>query len=194
LELVAARERGDAGVLGRLLVAYPTQVGELSEFNASLIATTSYEAETPTPEVDALAERARRRAFTAVFPVQTASAAAAAAVASLQALRKARNLTPRALANRLGLGVDVLSSLERGLIRAASVPERLVRTLGETLGISTEQVQSVLQAQAMSLPALLRSTEGGSKNAAALPELDFAQAVHLSPNMSDEQKANWLGE
>jgi len=194
VEMVAARERGESGALGRLLVAHPAHVAELTEFSASLIATTSYEAETPTPEVDALAARARVRAFAAVFPAPAISAPAAVAAASLQALRKARNLSPRALANRLGLGVDVLSSLERGLIRAASVPERLVRALGEALGTSGEQVQSVLQAQAMSLPALLRSTEGGSKNAEALPELDFAQAVRLSPNMTEDQKTDWLSE
>src|SRR5262245_9674027 len=134
MELVAARELGESSVLSRLLLAYPAQVAELTEFSASLIATTSYETETPTPEVDAVAERARVRAFAAVFPAQVTSAPAAVAAASLQALRKARNLTPRALANRLGLGVDVLSSLERGLIRAASVPERLLHALGDALG------------------------------------------------------------
>src|SRR5262249_8199830 len=122
------------------------------------------------------------------------SAPAAVAAASLQALRKARNLSPRALANRLGLGVDVLSSLERGLIRAASVPERLVRALGEALGTSGEQVHNVLQAQAMSLRARRRSRAGGSKNAAALPELDFAQAVRLSPNMTEGKKTEWLSD
>jgi transcriptional regulator with XRE-family HTH domain len=195
MEIVAARERGEQGVLGRVLANYPAHSAELAGFDAALLATTSYDAEMPTPAVDALAERALARAFAAVFPEQAAPAAAPSAIAaSLQALRKARNLTPRALANRLGLGVDVLSSLERGLIKVATVPERLVRALGEALGASADQVHNVLQAQAVSLPAMLRSTEGQSKNAAPQPELDFARAVALSPNMSDDQKAKWLGE
>ncbi len=195
MEIVAARERGELGALGRVLGIYPAHAAELAGFDAALLATTSYDAETPTPAMDALAERALARAFAAVFPEQAAPAAAPSAVAtSLQALRKARKLAPRALANRLGLGVDVLSSLERGLIKVATVPERLVRAVGEALGASSEQVHNVLQAQAVSLPAMLRSTEGQSKQVAPQPELDFARAVALSPNMSDDEKAKWLAE
>ena len=196
LALVAASERDRQGALGRVLAEYPTLVPELAEFSAGLIATTSYDHEPPTPEVDALAERALMRAFAAVFPAQaaTVSAPAAVASASLQALRKARNLTPRALANRLGLGIDVLSGLEHGLIKVATIPERLVHALGEALGASAEQVHNILQVQGMSLPAMNRSSEGQSKHAAPQPELDFSQAVALSPNMTAEQKAAWLAQ
>src|SRR5579871_1788650 len=127
MELVAASERGESGALHTVLTAHPAQISELTEFRAALLATSSYEHEVPTPEVDALAERALARAFDTVFPVRVAvpSVPVAVATASLQALRKARNLTPRALANTLGLGVDVLTSLERGFIKVATVPERL---------------------------------------------------------------------
>jgi hypothetical protein len=194
MALVAAGERGESGALGTILAEYPAQVGELTEFRAALLATSSYEHEAPTPEVDAIGDRAMARAFGVVFPVRVPvpSAPVAVAAASLQALRKARNLAPRALANKLGLGVDVLTNLERGFIKAATVPERLVRALGEALDASAEQIHAILRAQAMSLPAMLRSTEGQSLEVEPHPELDFERAVAISPNMTDEQKAAWL--
>jgi len=194
MALVAAGERGEPGALGTILAEYPIQVGELTEFRAALLATSSYEHEAPTPDVDAIADRAMARAFELVFPVRVAvpSVPVAVAAASLQALRKARNLAPRALANKLGLGVDVLTNLERGFIKAATVPERLVRALGDALDTSAEQIHAILRAQAMSLPAMLRSTEGQSLDVEPHPELDFERAVAISPNMTAEQKAAWL--
>jgi transcriptional regulator with XRE-family HTH domain len=194
MALVAASERGEAGALGALLVNYPSQVGELTEFRAALQATTSYEHEPPSPEVDALAERALARAFEAVFPARVAvpSVPVAVKAASLQALRKARNLTPRALANRLGLGIDVLTSLERGFIKVATVPERLVRALGEALGASSEQVHNILMGQMLTEAALQRSAVGQRKDAEPHPVLDFDHAVAISPEMTAEQKAAWL--
>jgi hypothetical protein len=44
----------------------------------------------------------------------------------------------------------------------------------------------------MTVPAMLRSTEGQSLEAEPHPELDFERAVALSPNMTAEQKAAWL--
>jgi hypothetical protein len=55
-------------------------------------------------------------------------------------------------------------------------------------------VHNILQVQGMSLPAMNRSSEGQSKHAAPQPELDFSQAVALSPNMTAEQKAAWLAQ
>ncbi len=194
MELVAASERGDSNALSSILATHPRQVGELTEFRAALLATSSYEHEAPTPEVDSLAERALARAFAVVFPERVAvpSVPVAVAAASLQALRKARSLTPRALANKLGLGIDVLTNLERGFIKAATVPERLIRALGDALDTSADQIHTILRAQAMTLPAMLRSTEGQSTHAEPHPELDFERAVSLSPNMTAEQKADWL--
>ncbi len=195
MALVAAGERGEPGALGTILAEYPTQVSELTEFRAALLATSSYEHETPTPEVDAIADRAMARAFDVIFPVRVAvqSVPVAVAAASLQALRKARNLTPRALANKLGLGIDIITSLERGFIKAATVPERLVRALGDALDTSAEQVHTILRAQAMTVPALQRNPTGGQRiDAEAHPELDFERAVAISPNMTAEQKAAWL--
>jgi transcriptional regulator with XRE-family HTH domain len=195
MELVAAREHSEQETLAGLLQRYPAHALALTEFSAALVATSSYEQEELTPVTERIAAQARARALAAVFPAAAAQPAkAATAIASLKALRQARGLAAKAVAQRLGLGVDVLSGLEAGVIRVASVPERLVRSLGEALDATLDQVRLALQTQAAVAPALLRSTQGATVQGTQPHELDFAEAVRLSPGMTEEQKARWLAD
>ncbi len=201
MELVAARERGERDTLVRLLTAHSVHAAELSDFSAALVATSGYEREELTPETERIAQRALARALANVFPAQapakpTAAAVAVAqgAAASLKVLRRARGLSQMDLARRLGLGPDVLSNLEAGLIRAASIPERFIHALGSALDATVDQVNRAIQLQAMALPALLRSSEGASKDAGEQPQQDFLDAVRFSPDMTTEQKARWLDD
>ncbi len=198
LTLVAARERGDIGAFTTLLGVYPAHASELTEFNASLIATSGYEHETPTSETEAIAARALARAMATVFPDQASLLAPAAALrgafASLRELRKSRGLSQPALADRLNLGVDVLSTLEAGMIKVASIPDRLIRALGDAFSASLDQITDLLDSQVTMEPAWKRSTEGNSKDVAGAQEQDFLELVRTSPNMSAEQKAQWLDE
>lgn len=211
LALVAAREQlratpasarqstreGDAGVLAHVMTSYPQQALELIDFSATLVATESYEHEAAAPEVDDIAARARARVLTALFPAQqpmpatTLGTMAQGAIASLKELRKARRMSAVALAGRLGLGVDVLSDLEAGLIRVATIPERFIRSLGEALNASAEQISNSLQMQSVALPALRRDRAGASKDAPTEPTRAFADAVRQSPNMTAAQKIHW---
>lgn len=195
LALVAARKQGERGALSQMLATHPQHVAELTQFAASLTATSSYERETPTPEMLALAERARERAFAAVFPAAVVAAPAsgfgARATATLKALRKARGLSLAAAARQLGLGLDVLQNLEAGLIRASSVPDRLTHALGELLATTAEQVRAALPAQPLLEPALQRTRSAAE---AETPVLNFGEAIRLSPSMTPEQKERWLGE
>jgi transcriptional regulator with XRE-family HTH domain len=199
MELVAAREHGEGGALSRMLVAHPRHVAALAEFAAALVATSGYERETLTAETMAVAARAEARALATVFPVTAPVAASesarsasggfgALAAASLKALRRARGVSLSAAARRLGLGLDVLSDLEAGLINASSVPDRLTRALGELLQTTAEQVRAALDAQSAVRPALQlnRSSDGD------VLMRDFADAVRLSTSMSPEQKTEWL--
>lgn len=187
LEMVAARERGE-DALRPLLAQHPTLASELVDFSAALAATSAYANVELTPETEAVAMQARDRAFAAVFGAATAAMAKAPAFASLKALRQARKISMPALAAKLGLGVDVVSALEAGRIRAASAPERLLRSLGEMLDSTADQIAALLGAQPALSPALRRARGDGAN---AEP-LDFAEAVRLSPEMSDEDKAGWL--
>ena len=201
MELVAARERGEPGALVRLLTTHPTHAAALSDFSAALVATTGYEREELTPETERIAQRALARALANVFPMPAAPKPATAAVAvaqgaaaSLKALRRARGFSQMDLARRLGIGPDVLSNLEAGLIRAASIPERFAHALGAALDATVDQVNRAIQIQAMALPALLRSSEGATKDAGEQPQQDFLDAVRFSPDMTAEQKARWLDD
>lgn len=191
MELVAARAEGGHGALRRLVTAQPALAPELTEFAAALVATSSYEHVTPTAATQALAERARARAFAAVFDAPTTAAAEVAerVVTTVRALRKARGLALAALARQLSVGVDVLSSLEAGLIRGASIPERFVRALSEALAASVDSVRAALETPPVVRPALQRSRASAEEEVR-----DFAEAIQLSPAMSAEEKARWLGD
>jgi transcriptional regulator with XRE-family HTH domain len=199
MELVAARERGEKRALLRLLASHPQYAAELMQFSAALLATSIDDPAAITPESEQIAARARSRAFAAVFGAPVVAPAAATAVAparavSLKALRQARGLSMPEAARKLGLGLDVLSSLESGRIAARSIPDRLVRTLGELLDAATEQMQALLQGQAALRPAFQRSRTGATRQGQAQQEMDFAEAVRLSVEMTPEQKAQWLEE
>jgi transcriptional regulator with XRE-family HTH domain len=187
LEMVAARERGE-DALRPLLAQHPTLAGKLIDFSAALAATSGYADVELTPETEAVALQARDHAFATVFEVATPVVAKAPAFASLKALRQARKVSMPALAARLGLGVDIVSALEAGRIRAASAPERLLRSLGEMLDTTADQILALLGAQPAVSPALRRARG----DVADAEPLDFAEAVRLSPEMSEEAKSDWL--
>ncbi|HYM26881.1 MAG TPA: helix-turn-helix transcriptional regulator [Steroidobacteraceae bacterium] len=196
MELVATREAVGApaghDTLRRMATAHPALAPELARFAAALTATSGYEQMTPTAATEALAERARARAFAAVFEAPTTVAADVAerVVATVRSLRRARGLSLALLARQLSVGADVLSALEAGLIRSASIPDRFVRALSEALAASMEAVRAALETAPVVRPALQRSRASSGE----VTPRDFAEAIQLSPAMSAEQKARWLSE
>ncbi|MFI5272733.1 MAG: helix-turn-helix domain-containing protein [Ktedonobacterales bacterium] len=201
LALVAAHDRAEPDALAHTLATYPAHLPDLVEFSTALRATSGYEHEALTAHSAAVAGRALDRALAAVFggveqqpatPVAGPVALAQGVVATLKALRKARGLTPRALGERVGLGVDVVSSLEHGLVRVASIPERLVKALAEALGTNLDEITTALTVQPAIVPKFQRAQHGATKTVPEQPELDFAEAVRTSPNMSAAEKASWL--
>jgi transcriptional regulator with XRE-family HTH domain len=200
MELAIASEDGNKGALAAALAQHPAHAEELTAFYAALLATQGYDDVPLTPAMGALAERATARAFASVFgsvgvtateqtaPVATTSLAQAH---TLKALRQAQRKSLREVARGLGLGVDVLSALEAGRIRASTVPERLVQRLSALLDTAAEQLQAMLAAPAQA-PAFLRSRQGERKDGNAPEEMPFAEAVRLSAEMSAEEKSTWL--
>ena len=200
MELVAAREQGQTDALRAALTRYPTYSDELTTFATALVATESDPwgdtLETVLADTQAVAATARSRAFAAVFavaPVAVAAPAqvvATAPVASLKALWQKRGLTMQGVAQRLGLGLDVLSDLEAGRIRVASAPARLLAAFGELLDATVEQISGAMGVQR---PAVnLRSKQGATIGDQTPTEIDFADAIRQSEEMTAEQKASWL--
>lgn len=197
MELVAARERGGTSALRSVLARYPQHAAVLLDFDAGLVATAAYADVTLTPEVEAIGAAAKRSAFATVFGAATVVPAAVALAAnSLQQLRAAQKLSLKAVADRMGLGSDVLHALETGRIRAQSVPQRFLSALGGVLDTSAEQLMVVLGSQATVSPRFRRGNTGETKESAfaEVPQLDFADMIRLSTSMTDEQKAAWLDE
>lgn len=193
MELVAAHERGERDALARILASHQEHMSELTDLHAGLVATTGYEHEPLIPAVEGIALRARERAFAAIFAAAPAAGLATMrqkVFGTLVEWRRARKLGQVALAKQLGLGADVLSKLEHGKIRVASIPERLLHALGDALDTTADTIRLTLENQAALVPALLRD-RGSSRDAEEEPTLDFADAVRLSPNMSVDEKRSW---
>jgi transcriptional regulator with XRE-family HTH domain len=191
MALVAARERREPEAFTTILGTYSSYVPELTEFDAALVATEGYRLESPTAQTEKIAARALARAMVTVFPAQTtlpAPGAIRGVVATLRELRRSRGFTQTSLAEKLGLGVDVLSSLEAGMVKVASIPDRLIRALGDALSTSLDQISELLEMQESTRPALQRGA-GGTDT-----ERNFLDLVQASPNMSEDQKALWLDD
>ncbi len=203
LELVAAREQGQPDAFRQALTNHPALADELTAFGAALIATEAdpwgASDETILTETQAIAATARAQALAAIFgapatatataPV-TAPAASVAAARSLKQLWQARGLTMQGVAQRLGLGLDVLSALEAGRIRLSSIPTRLLTALSDLLDATADQVNGALSLQLA--PANLRSRQGATVGDQANGQLDFAEAINASEEMTAAQKAEWL--
>ncbi len=199
MALVAAHERGEPAPLALALRTHPAHADALTEFDLALMATNGPEADASAPDVVAIADTARARAFAAVFGSATQVAPVAQPVTqalSLKDLRQARGQKLSSLAERLGLGVDVLSALESGRIKVASVPRRLRESLAELLSATADQIGAALMMDVA--PALRRGQSSGpataGKQNAATQQLDFRDAVMLSKSMSEDQRVQWLSE
>jgi hypothetical protein len=203
LALVAAHAQGEPGALAQALRTHPGHADALTQFELALVATTGYDTEANAPDVVEIAELARQRAFATVFGTQSAAVAqaqpaqpAAVAPLSLKALRMTQGQKLAALAAQLGLGVDVLSALEAGRIRVASVPQRLRDSLADLLNTTGEQISAALTLDLA--PALRRGQPGATPReagqSAANQQLDFHDAVLMSQSMTQEQRARWLSE
>lgn len=192
LALVAAHETGSPAPLAHALREHPAYADALTTFDLALVATTGDVADANAPDVMEAAQAARARAFQAVFRAQPALAAQPTAAISLKAMRQAQGQKISALAARLGLGVDVLSALEAGRIRVASVPRRLCESLAEMLSATADQITAALTLEMA--PALRRGQPGAASQGAQPQQLDFRDAVLMSQSMTSEQQARWLGE
>lgn len=192
LALVAAHEAGAPEPLAQALREHPTYADALTSFDLALVATSADVADANAPDVLEIAQAARARAFAAVFRAQPSLALHPKAAISLKALRQAQGQKLSALAARLGLGVDVLSALEAGRIRVASVPRRLCDSLAEMLNATADQITAALTLEVA--PALRRGQPGASSASAANQQLDFRDAVLMSQSMTSEERARWLSE
>ncbi len=110
-------------------------------------------------------------------------------VQNLTDLRKARQLTVGRLARQLKLPVDLLSRLERGKVRVATIPERLIERLADAL----QTTSSVIQAALLAPPPVSAAARLNAEDGIVEPEepaVSFAQAFTESAP-TEEERAAW---
>ena len=96
---------------------------------------------------------------------------------------------PRELAQALGIGMSVFAKLNRRLIHAASIPEKLMQQLSVELSVTVNEIRAYLsQPPTLALGADYKSEKAPETVAAQ----DFADAVRSSSDMSEEQKQTWI--
>ncbi|MCS6938462.1 MAG: helix-turn-helix transcriptional regulator [Roseiflexus sp.] len=110
-------------------------------------------------------------------------------VQNLTDLRKARQVTVGRLARQLKLPVDLLARLERGKVRVATIPERLIERLADALQTTTSTVQAALLAPPPVSAAARLNAEDGIVEPEE-PVVSFAQAFADSAP-TDEERAAW---
>ncbi len=115
----------------------------------------------------------------------------AASIPGLLELAKQRGLSPAALSRSLGLGLALLTKLDRRLVRAASIPSALVERLAESLGRSREELAAYLRQPP-------RLSAQASYRAHAAPRVegieDFSDALESCPGITDDTRAYWRAE
>ncbi len=116
---------------------------------------------------------------------------APARLRSLVDAAKERGLSVPALAERLRLTPLEIVKLNQRLIRAATIPNALVRQLASLLERSREEVADYL-----SLPPTLsaQASYRADRTPRAQEPQDFRDALKDNPNLSEEQRAYWLAE
>ncbi|GIW03114.1 XRE family transcriptional regulator [Roseiflexus sp.] len=108
---------------------------------------------------------------------------------NLTDLRKSQQITVGRLARQLTLPVDLLARLERGKVRVATIPERLIERLAEAL----QTTSSVIRAALLAPPPISANVRLNAEDGIVEPEemiVSFAQAFADSAP-TEEEYAAW---
>ncbi len=186
LAFVEELTRGEAGALARYLDRYPRYARELSvlAFESAAGERQGYAVAPGTPPA-ALRERLRADAYAALRPD-----ADNAVTSLLTRARAYARLSPRTLASRLGIGVDVLALLEERHVAPDTVAAPFLAHLAATLGATAEAVRAYLAGPP--LTAARGVAYHAPKGHTAARRISFDEAITSSNLMTPEQKARWL--
>ncbi len=176
--------RREANTLGRYLARYPRFAHELSLL-AFEAAASDGQTSAPLAPPAALRDRLRDDARAALLP------AATTALDSLLARGRAfAGLTPRALAGKLSIGVDVLALLEERHIAPDTVAAPFLSRLSGVLGTTADAVRAYLAGPP--LTAERGVAYHAPKGHTPARQISFAEAIGESNLMTSEQKARCL--
>lgn len=109
---------------------------------------------------------------------------------SLTDLRKARGLSIGAVARQIDLPVDLLHRIERGGVRAATIPAQLLQHLAAVLQQAEGTIQAALAGPGLNTTGVRLSAQDGT-DVPADEVVDFADALAMS-SATDQQREAWL--
>jgi transcriptional regulator with XRE-family HTH domain len=112
---------------------------------------------------------------------------------SITEAARQRNLRLKDVAERVGVGVPIVSKLEQRLLQFATLPEALIQKLAETLEVGAEAVRDYLRQ-----PPTLAAGAAYQYTGKAAPQVSvqqsFAEAIRSCPGMSESDKQVWLAD
>jgi len=170
------------------LARYPQYARALTDYAAEWMLSSVFD---PMPDGEFPSDPARvargiaiaRKAMTTTAPLP---------ITSLVVAAQQMGQGPTDLAARVKISMTIFAKLDRRLLRAATIPERLIDDLAAAVGRGTEAVRTYLQGGA-ALPA------GAMYRAAATPSVrrgedkeDFFDAIANDQTMDAEDRAAWL--
>ncbi len=171
------------------IAAYPGYAGDLARWTVEAPVIECAEQGSADPAADARALTIGRQLVAEMRA--KALAAAPARLESLLEAAKQRGLTPKTLAERIGVGLSTVAKLQQRHFQLASLPAELIRRTADALQVSADQVRDYLR-QSPTLAAGASYKSDGVPRAAA--QEDFADAVRACRDLTEAQKAFWLAE
>ncbi len=187
LESYAAEtpEGNDMAILKRWMTSHPEFAGELMEFAADR-AEMEY---LPDPEISPEDSTRFRehglKLFNELFP---ASKKKSVSIHSLTALAKERGLNKESFAKAVGLSLSLIMYMEKRRLKAASIPDKIIKKTAEVLRSTKESVDEYLHGQPVA-GALNYKADTRPEDK---PQKEFADAVREDQTLSDEEKRSLL--
>lgn len=127
---------------------------------------------------------------TRYFAVQTSAAPInTVPINDLVQTAKARGLTAKALAAKLGVGLSLMAKLNQRLLKVGTLPQTLIDRLAAELNTGVAEVRDYL-ARPATLAAAAQYKSDGVPQVAEAEE--FAEALRACSDMTVEQKQFWL--
>ena len=170
------------------LARYPQYARALTDYAAAWMLASVFD---PMPDGELTSDPARVARGIAIAR-KAMAAAAPLPITSLVMAAQQTGQGPADLAARVKITMTIFAKLDRRLLRAATIPERLIDDLAVAVGRGAEAVRMYLQGDA-TLPA------GAMYSAASPPSVrrgegkeDFFDAIASDETMDAEDRAAWL--
>lgn len=178
-------EGNDPKVLRKWISDFPEFADDLMAFAADR----SRVRHLPDPVLtDEETSGAMARGRSALLMFREGSETRSASISSLTALAEQRGMKKGEFARTVGLSLSLFMQLEKRSVQPSTVPTKVIDRLAVKLETATEAIRAYLELPQMASPGNFKAEERPEESA----QVDFAKAVELDPNLSDDQKRDLL--